>query len=371
MRRTRPYSRAGDSLPAAPGCAGWAAALTVALLVSGAGCAQDAPDVYGQTPFPRLTGDYLGQPLPGEEPEVFAPGIVSTGLYTRDLTMNPAGDEIYFGASVGNFTYATILVTRRTGGVWSEPEVADFARDPAYAYLEPFVHPSGEQLFFVSNQPDPRHPGREHHEDIWVLDRTPGGWGPPRNLGAPVNSEQAEYFPSVTRDGTIYFTREDPQTRQGGIFRCRRDGDRYLEPERLPEQINSTPHVFNAYVAPDERFVIVPTYGRKDSYGHADYYICFRSADPDSPAGEAWTQPVNLGPRVNTERGDEWSCTLSPDERYFFFMSARLLDSVLEPGAPLTRRRLLAMHNRPGHGLAAIYWMQAGFLDSLRSAGMR
>ena len=27
------------------------------------------------------SGPYLGQPLPGDEPELFAPGIVSTGLY--------------------------------------------------------------------------------------------------------------------------------------------------------------------------------------------------------------------------------------------------------------------------------------------------
>ena len=367
VQRISPHRRACGFLRVGFGRGLGPASLTVAILLSSTGCAQDGRDPLGQAPFPRLTGDYLGQPLPGTEPELFAPGVVSTGMYTRDLTMTPAGDEIYFGASVGNFTYATILVARRRDGVWSEPEVAGFARNPAYTYLEPFVHPTGQQLFFVSDQPDPLDPEREDHENIWVLDRTSSGWGPPRKLGTPVNSELAEYFPSVTRDGTLYFTREDPETRQGGVFRCRYDGERYLEAERLPEQINSTPYVFNAYVTADESFVIVPTFGREDSYGHADYYVCFRRTDPTSPAGDAWSEPVNLGPRVNTTRGDEWSCSLSPDGRYFFFMSARLLDSVLEPGAGLTRRRLFEMHNRPGHGLASIYWMEAGFLDSLRA----
>ncbi len=137
------------------------------------------------------------------------------------------------------------------------------------------------------------------------------GRGPSRKLGTQVNRELAEYFPSVTRDGTLYFTREDPETRQGGVFRCRYDGERYLEAERLPEQINSTPYVFNAYVTPDESFVIVPTFGREDSYGHADYYVCFRRTDPTSPAGDAWSEPVNLGPRVNTTRGCS-RCTTVP-----------------------------------------------------------
>jgi len=33
---------------------------------------------------------------------------------------------------------------------------------------------------------------------IWVMHRTATGWGEPRNLGAPVNSEESEYFPTLT-----------------------------------------------------------------------------------------------------------------------------------------------------------------------------
>jgi hypothetical protein len=30
-------------------------------------------------------------------------------------------------------------------------------------------------------------------------------WGEPRNLGAPVNGEASEFFPTLTKDGTLYF----------------------------------------------------------------------------------------------------------------------------------------------------------------------
>ena len=40
---------------------------------------------------PRLTGPYLGQTPPGATGEVFAPGVVSTGMYTRDIAITPDG----------------------------------------------------------------------------------------------------------------------------------------------------------------------------------------------------------------------------------------------------------------------------------------
>ncbi len=58
----------------------------------------------------------------GDIPELFAPGIVSTGMYTRDVAMTPAGDEIYFGVLVGGL--AVIMETKLVDGRWTEPEVA-------------------------------------------------------------------------------------------------------------------------------------------------------------------------------------------------------------------------------------------------------
>ena len=50
----------------------------------------------GAKEFYELTGNYLGQELPGMTPRLFAPGIVSTGLSERDMAITPDGDEIYF-----------------------------------------------------------------------------------------------------------------------------------------------------------------------------------------------------------------------------------------------------------------------------------
>ena len=109
-------------------------------------------------------------------------------------------------------------------------------------------------------------------------------------------------------------------------------------------------------MAPDESYVIVPTDGRPDSIGGCDYYVVFRTPD------DRWSEPINLGPAVNTKGSQEFSPYVSPDGKYFFFMSSR-------PAAPerLTFRLFRDLHDRPGNGNADIYWVDAGLVTSLRA----
>jgi hypothetical protein len=315
-----------------------------------------------------LPGPYLGQTPPGAEPELFAPGLVSTGLHTRDLAMTPDGDEIYFSVGAGQFS--VILGTRLVDGAWTVPEVADFSTDPTVGDIEPHISPDGNRFYFVSNRPLDGGPmpeeeiGTWDRADIWVMERAESGWGPAANLGAPVNTDADEYFPSTTFDGTIYFTREDPETGRNYIYRSGRNenGTGYAEPERLPEQVNSA-NQFNSFVAPDESYLILGVFGRGDSHGGTDYYIVFRDED------DRWSEPLNLGPAINQERGQEWSPYVSPDGRYFFFMSTR---QPFPEDAPdrLTRDWLLEFHQLPESGNPAMYWIEAGFIEELRQAAV-
>ena len=179
------------------------------LCLACAACSPMRGDEIAQAPtsaVPELRGPYLGQEPPGLEPRLFAPGVVSTGLATRDIAMTPDGDELYFSVTLGDRTM--IMVTRQVDGVWSVPEVAPFSG--RYLDIEPAISPDGRRFFFLSTRPQP---GQEEkpgwvYQDIWVMDREGDGWGEPFNLGPPVNSDAPEFFPSITNDGTLYFTRE-------------------------------------------------------------------------------------------------------------------------------------------------------------------
>jgi len=313
--------------------------------------------------FPRLTGDYLGQEPPGDEPVLFAPGIVSTGMYTRDLAMTPDGSEIYYGVLLGRFS--AILETRRVDGVWTEPEVAPFSRDARFFNLEPAISPDGKRFMFLSTRVGPDRepaPGEIRswtNQDIWVMDRDGERWGQPYNLGPPVNTAGAEFFPSLTRDGTLYFTRGSDDGRESTIWRSRLVGDRYQEPEKLGSRVNSTASQFNAFIAPDESYLIVCTGGREDTRGATDYYVVFRTPD------DRWSEPINLGNRVNTPQDAEFSPYVSPDGKYFFFMSPRPLpDTDIPPS--INRGFLERFRAGPGSGNPAIWWMDAGFIERLR-----
>jgi hypothetical protein len=310
--------------------------------------------------FPKLSGPYLGQKPPGTTAEVFAPGVVSTGMFTRDIAVTPDGKEIYFGVVIGQYTFSTIVVTKMVGDRWTEPEVAPFASNPAFKTVEPCISPDGTKFFFSSNRPTAGKDFAESDYDIWVMERTAEGWSQPRNLGSPVNTKAGEYFPSVTNDGTMYLTRTEANG-VNNIFRTRWTNGVFSDPQKLPAPVNSSQAQYNAFIAPDESYLIVPMYGRKDSRGSSDYYILFRSPD------DSWSEPVNMGDAINSKSGSEYSPYVSRDGKYFFFMSARLNSGLFQSGEQLTYKKLLGLHNRPGTGNPSINWIDARIIDELKT----
>jgi hypothetical protein len=78
---------------------------------------------------PVKKGVYLGQPSPGMTPELFAPGLISTGHQERALTLSPQGTEIFFQRRGRGFT-TLILTMKQTDQTWGDLEVASFSGFP-------------------------------------------------------------------------------------------------------------------------------------------------------------------------------------------------------------------------------------------------
>jgi len=308
--------------------------------------------------FLQPDGGYLGQKPPGKDPEIFAPGVVNTGMYTRDVAIVPEGNEIYWTATVGNWTITTILFSKREGGHWTAPEVAPFATDPRAHHIEPCISPDGQKFFFASDRPGPKE-GEDANFDIYVMERKEGGWSEPQNLGPTINTSRGEFFPSVTKDGTLYFTRDDGPA-SGHIWRARWVDGHYAAPQKLPSPVNQGASQFNAFVAADESYLVFSVPGRRTNLGSVDYYVVFRSGD------DSWSDPVNLGPAINGRKCEGYSSYVSRDGKYFFFASARTRKDLFGPGEKLTCAKLRELHNTGGNGTSAIYWMDAGFIADLR-----
>jgi len=302
-----------------------------------------------------IRGDYFGQTPPDDSARLFAPGIICTGMDERDFAITPDGNEIFFCRQAGNYAYVTIFCTRRIDGAWSTPEVFEFCTNPAYKYVEPHISPDGTKLYFISTMPADS--ASEGNEDIWVCTKKDGKWTDPHNLGAPVNTASKEFFPSVTIDGTIYYTHLDTVANEESIYRSRLVDGVYQEPEKLGPNVNIGRARYNAFVAPDESYIIIPAYGMPDSYSATDYYISFRDTSDN------WSQPVNMGPEINSSFSKEWSASVSPDGKYIFFMSDRMGSTSL---VNLSTESLQQFHNSPQNGNTDIYRISASVINELR-----
>jgi Tol biopolymer transport system component len=288
------------------------------------------------------------------EAALFGEGAISTGDYELNAVFEADGRSVYFTRSSPDprFALMTILTARFEDGQWQTPEVAPFSG--RYSEVDPVIAPDGNTLYYISQRPAEGTAANDDY-DIWAVDRTAEGWGPPRRLPAPVNSDGNEYYPGVTRDGTVYFSAQ----REGGIggydlYRARPTADGYAEPENLGAAINSEAHEIDLYVAPDERYIIFVSY-REGGQGRGDLYVSHND-------GGTWTPAHNLGDAVNTPFR-EYTPSLTPDGKYLLWTSDRSLFTTAPPDHALSYEELTRRLRSPGNGLGDLYQIELAATD--------
>jgi len=259
--------------------------------------------------FPILKGDYFGQKPPGTTPEIFAPGIVSTNRAEFNAAFSPNGKEFFFSVNEPSGR-ETMMFMKCENNQWTPPQSAPFVSEQSDC--DPIFSHDGSRLYFISTRTKKK-VERTKDWDIWYVERTDSGWSEPINLGPPVNSDQDEYYVSLTREGTIYFA----SNRAGGygsfdIYRSRYVDGHYVEPENLGASINTKYLEHDPFVAPDESYILFTSVDRPGGFGTGDLYLSFRGKEG------AWTEAQNMGKAFNTS-GYDFCPIVSPDGKYFFF----------------------------------------------------
>jgi len=284
------------------------------------------------------------RPLP--TPVRFGGAGINTGQDDAHVTFSPDGRELYFVRTTPDFAYWTILTSRFEHGRWTPPAIAPFSG--RWSDADPAFSPDGQRLFFISTRPVGDGPARED-PDLWVMDRnskSKGGWGPPRHLDA-VSSPGAEWFPSLTRSGTLYFGSERPGgLGKSDLWRAEWRGDRFGPPENLGAVINTADQEIEPYIAPDESFLIFSAKGHPGGAGAYDLFVSYR-------CDAKWTVPQPLGAGVNSTAWD-FGARISPDGRSLFFTSNRS-DHAAAPPRRRTTAELTQALTSPGNGLHDVY----------------
>jgi Tol biopolymer transport system component len=276
---------------------------------------------YAQQDYlPILSGPYLGQKPPGKKPEIFAPGIVSTEKNEINAVFSPDGKSFYFSRD----TYSklskagrdyTIFFMKKTENGWTKPEKVSFAGD--YMNADMVISFDGKQLFFCSDRPLLESGQRKQDSDIWVVDVSNDSWSKPKNLGININSSQNEWYPCLTQNGTLYFSssREDGLGKSD-LYCVKLAKGVYQRAQPLKGSINTQFREGDAYISPDEKFLIVTSSDRPDTFGKGDLYISYRNEDGQ------WSEAINMGNTINSPAHD-YCPMLSFDQKYLFFSSKK------------------------------------------------
>ena len=218
---------------------------------------------------------------------------------SRDLALSSSQDEVYFTVQNTNEEVSVIAFSKKENKKWSEPKLINFTGK--FRDIEPFLASDGLKLYFSSNRPLHDSISKPKDYDIWYVERLnlKSEWSAPKNLGAPVNTSNNEFYPSLAKNGNLYFTSDGSKSLgKDDIFFCKWENKNYSEPTTLGLNINSAGYEFNAFVSPDEKFLIFTGYNRTEGLGSGDLYISYKDKN-----GE-WEKAKNMGTEVNSSLMD-------------------------------------------------------------------
>jgi hypothetical protein len=299
---------------------------------------------------------YFGQSPPGNSPELFAPGIISTGANELSITISPDLKEIYVSRSSPNWA-TSIVMFKKTSTGWSGPELAPFIKGLGDVY--PFYSAKDNAIFFNSERPVPGVSSAKHFNPIWMTKKTSTGWSDPRILSEKLDLTLHMSHPSVSKKGNIYFnsTMED-SIGQSDIYCLEKAENGYGKIRNLGPAINSEHQEFHPFIAPDESYIIFDK-NHPEGFGRNDLYISFKKSN-----GE-WATAVNMGDTINT-RSSDMRAFVSPDGKFLFFCSMRPnhQDSLdIEKPAYQSFSNIIY---GPGNGSQDIYWVGAEIITKLK-----
>lgn len=281
---------------------------------------------------------YMGQPVPGLTPTLFAPGVVSTEAIELNGVFTPDMREFFFARRTGAET--TMFHSRMVDGAWSAPrELFLYPQRARALAVDMAVSPDGTELFFLGNHQPPGATGPANL-DIWRSRRVKGVWATAEKVPAPVSTEAREIYPTVVGDGSLYFISDRPGAiGSTSVYRAQRRPDgSFATPVLVPPPVNGEGGVGDPFVAPDEKYMIFVS-RRSPNLGAGDLFISFRRTDG------SWGEPVHLGDTVNTDQTD-FCPFVTPDGKYFFFSRRHTVDGKVAAGD--------------------VYWMDATFLEQFR-----
>jgi outer membrane protein OmpA-like peptidoglycan-associated protein len=162
--------------------------------------------------------------------------------------------------------------------------------------------------------------GTSHDEGVSKVVRTSRGWSKPEDLDITnyySSGASTSFF--ETADEKVLLLSLERADSQGAndLYVSLPTGGGWSEPRSLGNVVNSPGFEFAPWLTPDGRTLYFSSYGHA-GYGGADIFVSQRLDE----SWTKWSEPQNLGPRVNGAGFDAYF-QLSPDQKQAYFSTAR------------------------------------------------
>lgn len=176
----------------------------------------------------------------------------------------------------------------------------------------PSLTADGAELYFTRQLPGS---SGMLQEDIYVS-KWQGDWMPAQKLPL-INTFDNEGAHSISADGrSLFFTRCEFQGGFGGcdIFVSYKTGDRWSKPVILPEPINSNFKETQPNISADGQTLYFVSDRKEGGFGHLDLW------KSELQENGKWGKPVNLGKTINTPYSEQRPF-FHPDGKTLYFSS--------------------------------------------------
>jgi outer membrane protein OmpA-like peptidoglycan-associated protein len=154
--------------------------------------------------------------------------------------------------------------------------------------------------------------GDKFIEEIYISYNNSGSWSEPKVI--PIASEYNVGTAGISPDGQQMMIFMGGINDPGSLFMIDRAGESWSKPSILANTINTPKYLEStASITPDGKVIYFAS-DRLGGQGGLDIYKIEKKPDG------SWTNPVNLGPEVNTKDNED-APFIHPDQRTLFFTS--------------------------------------------------
>jgi OmpA-OmpF porin, OOP family len=186
------------------------------------------------------------------------------------------------------------------------------------AEVKPVISPDGKTLYFHRQNFKGNVGGKKDDQDIYMSRLKDNAWSDAENMKAPLNDNLPNGIASVSSGETSVFLINEylgvNQQRQG-LSSSEKTVSGWSTPKKIEvKNFYNRSQYMDYFISPTQNEMILAIQ-RDDSYGDQDLYVSFFD---DMSA--TWTEPLNLGPEVNSILS-EASPFLASDGKTLYFAS--------------------------------------------------